>query len=155
MNWSDWTMEQIVAVIIGGSCGIITVVIGNIFSERNIYKKLKTLIGKSENETLVNQHYNIENQIKEKSKELKEQSKEQSKIINGDIRKLLDYNLKAEVLTQNLNLDQREVKNNVSQLLNQWQVLIKENQELKVENCNLKERLSKEKVEEKIWENER
>ena len=154
MNWSDWTMEQTIAAIIGGSCGIIAVVIGNIFSERNIYKKLQGLIGKSENETLVNQHHNIENQIKEKSKELKEQSKEQSKIINGDIRKLLDYNLKAEVLTQNLSLDQREVKNNVSQLINQWQVLIKENQALKEENSNLKKRLSKLNIEENAWENE-
>ncbi|SHH59862.1 hypothetical protein [Sporanaerobacter acetigenes] len=139
MDWRGFWMEVIVASLITGVFGVLVVLITNMFVDKRGYDKIDRKIGYINNETLTKQHENISNDISYNTKKLeKSQDKEFNRIYTkvDNIDKEI-YSNKEKY--QNLNLDQREIRNNLDKLLFQWQNLITENKELKKEVEVLKE----------------
>ena len=161
MNWGTIWVEVLIASLVTGFFGVIAVLITNVFVDKRGYDKIDRKIGNIDNETLAKQHENIRKDISHNTQSFKElQSKEFYRIYSkvDNIDKIMNRN---EARYENLNLDQKEVRNNVNKLVNSWEALIKENQELKelvlkleYENQKLKQKTKVKNQREDEWDRE-
>ena len=156
INWGKLIMEVIVASVITGVFAVVAVLATNMFVDKRGYDKIDRKIGDINNETLTKQHENISNNISYNAKNLgKIQDKEFNRIYTK-VDKIDEITTKNEGLYQNLNVDQKEVRNNVNKLVLDWEKTISENkdlksqievyksekQELKIDNEKIKEKLN-------------
>lgn len=133
MEWRDIIIETIVASIVTGVFGIIVVIITNIFVNKRAFDKVDGKIGDLTNTTLSGQHSDIEKAIIEKISNGTINVLNSNSNINTKVEKINDIMVKNEGRYENLNLDQREVRNNINNLLYNLESTVSENKDLKAE----------------------
>lgn len=133
MEWRDIILETIVASIVTGVFGIIVVIITNIFVNKRAFDKVDGKIGDLTNTTLSGQHSDIEKAIIEKISNGTINVLNSNSNINTKVEKINDIMVKNEGRYENLNLDQREVRNNINNLLYNLESTVSENKDLKAE----------------------
>lgn len=133
MEWRDIILETIVASIVTGVFGIIVVIITNIFVNKRAFDKVDGKIGDLTNTTLSGQHSDIEKAIIEKISNGTINVLNSNSNINTKVEKFNDIMVKNEGRYENLNLDQREVRNNINNLLYNLESTVSENKDLKAE----------------------
>lgn len=151
MNWERILMDAIIA----GIFGVIVALLSNIFIDLRGYKKIDSKIGALDNTTLSGQHKKIVGLINERHNSIKEVLSEKTGSILVKVENINTVLNKNEGRYESLNLDQKEIRNHVLKLVNNWEELIKENQELKQvvrelkkENDKLKARIKELEYEE-------
>lgn len=109
--------------VIGGFVKIIW----SSINDRKLFDQLKDKIGNTEGSSLSKQHEAIKDKIAEKASNIE---KSQDRIFNK-----VDSIDKEMVVSReryaSLNLDQRDIRDNVNKLVNEWEYAIAENKELK------------------------
>lgn len=138
MEWRDIIMETIVASIVTGVFGIIVVIITNIFVNKRAFDKVDGKIGDLTNTTLSGQHSDIEKAIIEKISNGTINVLNSNSNINTKVEKFNDIMVKNEGRYENLNLDQREVRNNINNLLYNLESTVSENKGSKGRNQSIK-----------------
>lgn len=133
MEWRDIILETIVASIVTGVFGIIVVIITNIFVNKRAFDKVDGKIGDLTNTTLSGQHSDIEKAIIEKISNGTINVLNSNSNINTKVEKINNIMVKNEGRYENLNLDQREVRNNINNLLYNLESTVSENKDLKAE----------------------
>lgn len=140
MNWEEILMDGIVPALIGAIAAIGV----SIINDRKGYNRIDAKVGKLDNKTLSGQHNQLFSLIKEIKEDIKKTILDRADYTDRTSRELyskvdnIDRIMnKNEVRYETLNLDQKEVRNNVNKLVNSWETLIKENQELKEKNKKL------------------
>lgn len=133
MEWRDIILETIVASIVTGVFCIIVVIITNIFVNKRAFDKVDGKIGDLTNTTLSGQHSDIEKAIIEKISNGTINVLNSNSNINTKVEKINDIMVKNEGRYENLNLDQREVRNNINNLLYNLESTVSENKDLKAE----------------------
>ena len=123
LNWERILMSSIVAALIGA----IAALLSNVWTDFKGWKKIERLIGNIHDTTLGRQHENIEKTIANEAKTIRTDSDKIHDLV-GNITVTLN---KQEVRYENLDTDQKEVRNNVIKLVSNWEELIRDNQELK------------------------
>ncbi|SCG83677.1 hypothetical protein DW1_2111 [Proteiniborus sp. DW1] len=158
MNWGDILMETVIASLITGIFGVIVVLITNVFTNRRGYDKIDSKIGTMNNTTLSGQHEDINENIKQSEANIKGNIIEKTSSIYSRVDNINNLMIKSEGRYENLNLDQREIRNNVSKLVSDWEKLIIENNNLRMENHKLRDKiyvLQDRLNQEEDWERER
>lgn len=133
MECRDIILETIVASIVTGVFGIIVVIITNIFVNKRAFDKVDGKIGDLTNTTLSGQHSDIEKAIIEKISNGTINVLNSNSNINTKVEKINNIMVKNEGRYENLNLDQREVRNNINNLLYNLESTVSENKDLKAE----------------------
>ncbi len=128
MNWERILMEVIIASIVTGIFGVIVAILSNIFIDLRGYKKIDSKIGTLDNATLSGQH-----------KDIKEVLSEKAGSILGKVENINAISTRNEERYKNLNVDQQKIRDNVLSLVNNWETLLRNNRELKLENERLKD----------------
>lgn len=158
MNWGDILMETVIASLITGIFGVIVVLITNVFTNRRGYDKIDSKIGVMSNTTLSGQHQDINENIKQSEANIKGNIIEKTSSIHSKVDSINNLMIKSEGRYESLNLDQREIRNNVSKLVSDWEKLIIENNNLRMENHKLRDKiyvLQDRLNQEEDWERER
>lgn len=158
MNWGNILMETIIASLITGIFGVIVVLITNVFTNKRGYDKIDSKIGEMNNTTLSGQHEDINENIKQSEANIKDNIIEKTSSIYSRVDSINNLMIKNEGRYENLNLDQREIRNNVSKLVSDWEKLIIENNNLRMENHKLRDKiyvLQDRLNQEEDWERER
>ena len=129
----------------GSIIGVIGAVLVGVWSDKKGYKSIDAKIGNLNNTTLAGQHNELSTLINSVNSNVKETITDKAKYTDmisreliskvDSINRTMDKN---EVRYENLNLDQKEVRNNVNKLVNSWEELIKENRDLKISIEKLK-----------------
>lgn len=132
MNWEGSWMDIGLATIIG-------VLIANIFTDFAGWKKVKNKIGENKSDTLEGQHDNIEKTVISKTESIERFQNNEFSRIYAKVDSIDKEIYANKEKYQNLNLDQKEIKNNLDKLLFEWQNLVTENKELKKETEILRE----------------
>ncbi|MDN5302885.1 MAG: hypothetical protein PWQ60_2399 [Thermoanaerobacteraceae bacterium] len=147
MNWERILMESITVALISVAAALLL----NVWTDFKGWKKIEKLIGNLNGTTLGRQHEDIEKTVVNEARTIKTGSDKIENMV-GNIAAILN---KQEGRYESLNLDQKEIRNHVLKLVNNWEELIKENQELKQavrelkkENDKLKERIKELEYEE-------
>ena len=154
MGWEEIVMSALWGLV-GSLIGVIGTLGVGIWSDKKGYNKINDKVGELNNTTLAGQHNEISNLIRDINQNVKETIVERSKFTDrytkelySEIKQISKTVEKNEGRYENLNLDQREVRNNVTKLVNSWETLIEDNKELKnlvielkKENDNLKSML--------------
>lgn len=146
--------------LVGSMIGVIGTISISALSDRKAYRKIEGMIGKLDNTTLSGQHSEIRRLLNDKNSEVRsllndkhietvESIKEHGRKAEQDTRDLNSKmdSIKAvidknEVRYENLNLDQKEIRDNVMRMVQNYELLIQENKTLREENHNLKEMLA-------------
>lgn len=131
MDWGSIIMDTIIASIITGALGIMAVLITNTYANKRGYDKIDSKIGEIRNTTLSGQHENIQKNIELSSSSIKNSIQNKLGEVDGKVNGIGQILVRNEERYLNLNVDQKEIRNNVSKLLYSWEMMIKENQELK------------------------
>lgn len=140
-------MDTIIASIVTGIFGVILMFLSNVFVDIRGYKKIDSKIGSSHNATLGGQHEDIKETLVSETRAIKTNLDNNFSGINAILNK-------NEGRYESLNLDQKEIRNNVMKLVTNWEELIIDNRELKqavrelsLENDKLKSIVKKQKRE--------
>lgn len=157
LNWGKILMDSIVAALIGAIAALLL----NVWTDFKGWKKVERLIGNLHDSTLGRQHEDIGKNIDRATGDIKERTNSISNEVDkvgSWVSRINEMLAKNEVRYENLNLDQKEVRNNVVKLVSSWEELVKENRELKqvvrelkIENDKLKGR-NKDLDREREWE---
>lgn len=137
MDWGEIIMNALWGLV-GSIIGVIGTLGVGIWSDRKGYNKISSKVGELNNTTLSGQHNEISGLIRNVKEDVKNTITDRAKFtdrysmeINSKVDQIAKIIDKNEVRYENLNLDQREVRNNVTKLVNSWEMLIKDNKELK------------------------
>lgn len=132
--------------LVGSLIGVIGTLGFSIWSDKKGYNRIAEKVGELNNTTLSGQHNEISSLIRNVKEDVKDTIIDRAEFTDrytkelyskvDQITKIMDKN---EGRYENLNLDQREVRNNVNELVNSWEILIGDNKELKELVMNLKE----------------
>lgn len=132
--------------LVGSLIGVIGALGFSIWSDKKGYNKIAEKVGELNNTTFSGQHNEISHLIENVKEDVKITIVDRAKHTDrytrdlytkvDRITKIMDKN---EGRYENLNLDQREVRNNVNKLVSNWETLIKDNKELKELVMDLKE----------------
>jgi len=141
MNWGDIIVETIIASLITGIFGVIVVLITNIFVNKRGYDKIDSKIGNVWDSTLSSQHGDIKENINRAERSINERLSEKTSSIYYKVDSIDNLLNKNEGRYENLNLTQREIKDNVNKLLFGWQNLTIENNKLREENFGLRDKI--------------
>ena len=132
MDWGEYLMDIGVATIIA-AIGI------SLLADFKGWRKVQEKIGKNKTSSLEEQHENLEKTVINKTENMKELQNVEFNKIYTIVDKTNDIIVKNENEYQNLNVNQKEIKNNIDKLLREWQTLVTENKELKKELDIIKE----------------
>ncbi|BCJ93550.1 hypothetical protein acsn021_11190 [Anaerocolumna cellulosilytica] len=141
MNWEDILMDIAEITAIAGILGVIATILVGFLNNRNsilklshhveeLRKELKELGGmKSSQKDLLSDHKNL-------TKGQENLAYDHEKIIDmqNRIKEILN---KGEIRYENLNIDQKEIRNQVLNLVMNYEKLVGENSQLRQENDNL------------------
>lgn len=127
LDWGKIIINGIVIAIIGLIAAIMTQVIADFKG----YRKIADKIGNHKSDTLEGQHEEIEKVVKDSIHNAKELITKDTSMIYFKVEKIGDIALRNENLYQNLNLSQKEVKDNAAKLVFDWESTIEENKKLK------------------------
>lgn len=133
MSWENIIMETIVASLITGIFGVIVVLLTNAYINKRGYEKIDSKIGSLSNTTLSGQHDSLSREHDSLSKEhdrLERVVAEKSLSIYAKVDCIDKITAKNEALYQNLDQDQKEVRDNVTKLIYNWERTLKDNNEL-------------------------
>lgn len=124
MDMEGWRFVMDVGIATIAACllGAILTFIFNTWVDNKGWKKVQEKIGDTSKGSLNMQHEDIKNAIIEKTSN-----------IYTKVDKINDITVKNEALYQNLNLDQKEVRNNINKLVFDWEKTISENKELRLQ----------------------
>lgn len=146
MNWREIIMDSIVVAIIGLAGAVLSAAV----VDSKGYKKIAGKIGNQKSDTLEGQHERIEGLIMTRADVIKETVKERTSNIEKAQDNILTkvYNIDQEMALAKdryltLNLDQREIKDSVGKLVNEWEHAIAENKELKSFIMQLEKQIEK------------
>lgn len=144
MEWSEIIMDAMWGFA-GSIIGVIGALGFSIWSDKKGYNNVSEKIGQLNNTTLSGQHNEMSGLIKGVQENVKNTIAERTKLtdrysleINSKVDQITNIIQKNEGRYENLNLDQREVRNNVNKLVVNWETLIQDNKELKVLIMDLK-----------------
>lgn len=150
MDWERFLMESITVALISVAAALIL----NVWTDFKGWKKIEKLIGNLNGTTLGRQHEDIEKTVIKEAGAIKIGSGKIENMVSN-ITSILS---KQEGRYESLNLDQKQVRDNVLKLVNNWEELVKENhklkqavRELKKENDKLKERIKELEYEEERY----
>ncbi|TAH61135.1 MAG: hypothetical protein EWM50_06185, partial [Gottschalkiaceae bacterium] len=151
MDWGKIIMDGIVIAIIGLIAAIMTQVVADFKG----YRKIADKIGNHKSDTLEGQHESLGKTIIERTNSIEKiQNSEFNRIFNkvDNIDKEMATNKEAnKERYNNLNFDQKKVKDNVDRLVYDWERTIAENRELKGRITELEKKIDElEKVNEKL-----
>jgi predicted nuclease with TOPRIM domain len=142
MEWREFIMDN-KGDIIQALITFVGLVGLAIWTDVKGWRKVKDKIGMNRSDTLEGQHYTIEKVIIDKTDNLIEfQDKEFTRFFNK-VDNVNGIVLKSEARYENLNLDQRNIKDTMDKLLNEWQNLSNENNRLKEKNRELQKELER------------
>lgn len=129
---------------------LIGTVVFQIIADLKGYKKIAAKMGNHKSDTLEGQHERIEGLIMTRADVIKETVKDRTSNIEKAQDNILTkvYNIDQEMALAKdryltLNLDQREIKDSVGKLVNEWEHAIAENKELKIFIIQLEKQIGK------------
>ena len=138
VDWGKILMDPVVqgaiigaagAVALAALAGFFKIVLS--FRDKKLFDEIKTKIGNHKSDTLEGQHDDIKNIIVDKTNNLKEINTNEFNRIYVKVDSIDKEIAVSKEKHNNLNLDQKSVKNNVEKLVYDWERLITENIELK------------------------
>lgn len=141
MDLRGIVMETIIASVITGIFGIIVVLITNASINKKGYDKIDSKIGELGDDTLSRQHRDIKENIRLVETNIKESIIDKTSSVYSKVDNINEMMIKNEGRYENLNLDQREIRNNIDKLLFEWQSLLTENNKLRMENNRLRDKI--------------
>lgn len=137
LNWGELAMSALWGLV-GSLIGVVGTLGFSIWSDKKAYNRISDKVGELNNTTLSGQHNEISGLLKDVKEDVKDTIIDRARLTDRstkelylkvhEIAKIMDKN---EGRYENLNLDQREVRNNVNKLVINWETLIKDNSELK------------------------
>ena len=120
MDWGEFIMDVGIATVIAVLLGSVLSFAFNTWSDNRGWKKVESKIGNTDEGSLYIQHQNIEKVILEKTLN-----------IYNKVDKTNEIVIRNEERYGNLDANQKEIRNNVSKLVFDWEKAISENKELK------------------------
>lgn len=142
MDWGKLIMDTVIASLITGIFAVVAVLVTNGYTNKKGYEKLDSKIGDLGDNTLNRQHEEINNSIRAKTENMEKAIMEKTSNIYTKVDSIDKITVKNEALYENLNQNQKEVRNNVNKLVLDWERTISENKELKAINKKLLEEVS-------------
>ncbi len=141
--------------------GLVGTTFYSIVQDSKGWKKVQSKIGENRRSSLEEQHEDIKDAIKVRTEGIEKAIVDKTSNIYSKVDNIDKIMNRNEARYENLNLDQKEVRNNVNKLVNSWEALIKENQELKelvlkleYENQKLKQKTKVKNQREDEWDRE-
>lgn len=135
----DVGIATVVAVLLGAVLSFLF----NIWVDSKGWKKVNEKIGDTSRGSLNIQHEDIKDTIKFKTNSIEKAITEKTSSICTKVDNIDKITARNEFLYQNLNDDQKKVRDNVNKLVLDWEKTISENKELKSDNKNLMEQLNR------------
>jgi regulator of replication initiation timing len=111
--------------------GLVGTTFYSITQDKKGWKNVQSKIGENRRSSLEEQHEDIKDAIKVRTEGIEKAIVDKTSNIYTKVDKINDITVRNEVLYQNLDVEQKEIRNNVNKLILDWEKTISENKELK------------------------
>lgn len=141
MEGWKFVMDVAIATLIAVFLSAVLSFIFNTWVDNRGWKKVEEKIGDTSKGALNVQHEDIKDTVKAKTDSIEKVIIDKTSSIYTKVDKINDITIKNETLYETLNIDQKEVKNNVNKLILDWEKTVSENKELKLINKKILEEM--------------